>query len=186
MNFEFPKKNRYIFAKKSANVCLLFSRPNQRFSTTDQSSADERNLNQEPLSYNDTQTLRADQRLNYPPPPKENEILNGHHHNNQQQFHEKTQFRQLHLDYDMNNKENNSSQPAAATIQNRAEPQQQASATRIPSGHMRRDRASLRAKHRKEMEQAKLQVKILTYRYPGPNCPRLRACLDGTGHAQGL
>ena len=87
---------------------FTFSRPNQRFSTTDQSSADERNinLNQEPdLSYNDTQTLRADQRLNYPPPPKENDILmNGHHQN---QFHEKTQFRQLHLDYDMNNKENN-------------------------------------------------------------------------------
>ena len=140
---------------------FTFSRPNQRFSTTDQSSADERNLNQEPLSYNDTQTLRADQRLNYPPPPKENEILNGHHHNNQQQFHEKTQFRQLHLDYDMNNKENNSSQPAAAaTIQNRAEPQQQASATRIPSGHMRRDRASLRAKHRKDMEQQQVKLKI--------------------------
>ena len=140
---------------------FTFSRPNQRFSTTDQSSADERNinLNQEPdLSYNETQTLRADQRLNYPPPPKENDILmNGHHQN---QFHEKTQFRQLHLDYDMNNKENNISHEQQATIQqqnSRAEPQQQ-QATRIPSGHMRRDRASLRAKHRKEMEQAKIQV----------------------------
>merc|ERR1719384_1947293 len=48
-----------------------FSRPNyQRFSvTTDQSSADERNQVADrladPFSYNDTQTLRADQKLNY-------------------------------------------------------------------------------------------------------------------------
>ena len=102
--------------------------------------------------------------------------MNGHgnhqNHNNHHQFHEKTtqqQFRQLHLDYDMsNNKENNIShhheqeEEFGGKIQNsRAEPQQQtaAAATRIPSGHMRRDRASLRLKHRKEMEQAKLQVK---------------------------
>ena len=106
--------------------------------------------------------------------------MNGHghghqNHNNHHQFHEKTtqQFRQLHLDYDMsNNKENNIShhhehqeEEFGGKIQNnRAEPQQQAAsaATRIPSGHMRRDRASLRLKHRKEMEQAKLQVKIIS------------------------
>ena len=71
---------------------------------------------------------------------------------------EKPQFRQLHLDYDLNYKENSprESQPNPAT--KIAEPQQ---ATRIPTGHMRRDRASLRAKHRKDMEQAKLQVHFL-------------------------
>ena len=99
--------------------------------------------------------MRADQKLNYPPPPKENELVNGHNHNQNfhQQSSEKPQFRQLHLDYDLNYKENsNVSQPNPAT---KAEPQQ---ATRIPTGHMRRDRASLRAKHRKDMEHAKLQV----------------------------
>ena len=85
----------------------------------------------EPLGYNDTQTLRADQRLEYPPPPKEDHVDHGRGH-----------FRQIHLDYDT-----------------KAEPQQ---ATRIPLGHARRDnRASLRAKHRKEMEQANLKVSII-------------------------
>ena len=41
---------------------------------------------QEPLSYNDTQTLRADQKLEYPPPLKEPNqfITNGDIINNQQ------------------------------------------------------------------------------------------------------
>ena len=137
----------------------FFFRPNlQRFSITDQSSADERNVSQDvtTYNYNDTQTLRADQKLNYPPPPKmepDGMLTNGgdHHHHNLHQYAEKQQpqFRQLHLDYDMNSKENNS--------QNKAEPQQ---ASRIPTGHMRRDRASLRAKQRKDMEQARMQVRI--------------------------
>ena len=100
--------------------------------------------------------MRADQKLNYPPPPKmepDGMLTNGgdHHHHNLHQYAEKQQpqFRQLHLDYDMNSKENNS--------QNKAEPQQ---ASRIPTGHMRRDRASLRAKQRKDMEQARMQVRI--------------------------
>ena len=98
----------------------------------------------EPLGYNDTQTLRADQRLDYPPPPppKDSEpaytngvdsLDNGGHN--------RPQFRQLHVDYD---------------AKSRAEPQQ---ATRVPSGHARRDnRASLRAKHRKDLEEAALRV----------------------------
>ena len=116
---------------------------NQRYNNNQQSS------DQEPLSYNDTQTLRADQKLEYPPPLKEPQFTNGDLNHQQQQQHQvdassRPHFRQVHLDYD------------SRTAETKAEPQQ---ATRIPSGHARRDnRASLRQKHRKEMEQAQLRV----------------------------
>ena len=101
---------------------------------------------QEPLSYNDTQTLRADQKLEYPPPPKEDLRSNGFPDSLDGNSGAKPQFRQLHLDYGGAN--NRGAEPKAA----QAEPQQ---ATRIPTGHARREnRASLRAKHRRDMEQA--------------------------------
>ena len=110
---------------------------------------------QEPLSYNDTQTLRADQKLDYPPPrsdeprsleaPRMSKTENGF--SDSTDTSSKPQFRQLHLDYGGSN---------------RAEPQQ---ATRIPSGHARREnRASLRAKHRRDMEEAQ-GVKVIMSHY---------------------
>lgn len=101
---------------------------------------------QEPLSYNDTQTLRADQKLDYPPPPKEELRSNGFPDSLDGNTNSaKPQFRQLHLDYGGGN---NRTEAKAAM----AEPQQ---ATRIPTGHARREnRASLRAKHKRDMEQA--------------------------------
>lgn len=103
---------------------------------------------QEPLSYNDTQTLRADQKLEYPPPPKEELKSNGFSDSTDSSA--KPQFRQLHLDYGGGN----------VRSESRAEPQQ---ATRIPTGHSRREnRASLRAKHRRDMEQAQAAgVKVI-------------------------
>ena len=103
---------------------------------------------QEPLSYNDTQTLRADQKLEYPPPPKEDLKSNGFSDSTDSSA--KPQFRQLHLDYGGGNNGRSESRATAA------EPQQ---ATRIPTGHARREnRASLRAKHRRDMEQAQAQA----------------------------
>ena len=104
---------------------------------------------QEPLSYNDTQTLRADQRLEYPPPPKEEGFF-GNSGSNGMDLADgpgfKPQFRQIHLDYDSRQQN-----------ETKAEPQQAAS--RVPLGHARREnRASLRAKHKKEMEQANTRV----------------------------
>jgi len=104
---------------------------------------------QEPLSYNDTQTLRADQKLEYPPPPKE-ELRSNNGFSDSTDSSAKPQFRQLHLDYGGGN--NGRSESRATT----AEPQQ---ATRIPTGHARREnRASLRAKHRRDMEQQQAQA----------------------------
>ena len=124
--------------------CILSYRP--RYSAIDS--------DQEPLSYNDTQTLRADdtqtlradQKLEYPPPPKEELRSNGFPDSLDGNTNSaKPQFRQLHLDYGGGN---NRTEAKAAM----AEPQQ---ATRIPTGHARREnRASLRAKHKRDMEQA--------------------------------
>merc|ERR1739838_924383 len=104
---------------------------------------------QEPLSYNDTQTLRADQKLEYPPPLKEvpQFIVNGdlNHQVVDGGASGRPHFREVHLDYD------------SRTAEPKADPQQ---ATRIPSGHARRDnRSSLRMKHKKEMEQAQMRKK---------------------------
>merc|ERR1719458_442447 len=97
--------------------------------------------------YNDTQTLRADQKLEYPPPLKEvpQFIVNGdlNHQVVDGGASGRPHFREVHLDYD------------SRTAETKAEPQQ---ATRIPTGHARRDnRSSLRMKHRKEMEQAQMR-----------------------------
>ena len=121
-------------------------RGNQRY--TDNQQQHHHSSDQEPLSYNDTQTLRADQKLEYPPPLKEvpQFITNGdlNHQLVDGGASGRPHFREVHLDYD------------SRTAETKAEPQQ---ATRIPSGHARRDnRSSLRTKHRKEMEQAQMRV----------------------------
>ena len=111
----------------------------RKFSQFRNSRFNEPSSDQETLGYNDTQTLRADQRLEYPPPPKDDPYGSSDHGDGPARPH----FRQVHLDYDSN--------------QTKAEPQQ---ASRVPIGNMRREnRASLRAKHRKDMEQANSRVR---------------------------
>ncbi len=67
-----------------------------------------------------------------------------------------TPHREITIDYDANNVSGSGgTKMSNSNNGSKAEPQQ---ATRIPSGHMRRDRNSLRAKQRKEMEEARLQV----------------------------